>query len=363
MASSIHGSLTRLRRRVALATYLGSLSMHMLVAALAGGSVALLLRIGLGLDPGQAVWALAVVGLTPLTAWFTARRRRLSSEGAAAYLDVRAGATGALLTELELSDPRWSSRAQAALARVGQPPRVRSKPLTQRALLSIAFAALVLWVPVPVALSGPGPVIYQASLDDLREKLETLEEQIQFEEETAAELEERLDRLQDEAQRVDNPEAMFEAMAEMDKGLEDLAKEAQAASEQSLEEVAQAAAMAQTDPAAAQSAMEAALAKLTQEGIKLGLPTELAQELGLDPLLENVDFPPGVALDPSQFQNLSDELAELLAEKLAELADAGLLDLSGLGGLGEFDLADLANLSLADLADLELCEDCKNGEP
>lgn len=363
MASSIHGSLTRLRRRVALATYLGSLSRHVLVCALAGGSLALLLRIVGSLDQGQAVWALAIVAVTPLTAWYASRRRRLSTQGAAAYLDLRAGATGALLTELELSDPRWSSRADAALASVGEPPSVRAKPLAQRALFSLAFAALVLWVPVPVALSGPKPIIYTASLDDLREKLETLEEQIRFEDETAAELEERLDRLQQEAQRVDNPEAMFEAIAEMDKGLEDLAKEARDASEQSMEEVAQAAAMAETDPAAAQSAMEAALAKLTQEGIKLGLPTDLANELGLDPLLENVDFPPGLALDPSQLQNLSQELAELLAEKLKALVDAGLLDLSGLNGLGEFDLADLANLSLVDLADLELCEDCKNGEP
>jgi len=348
---------------VALATYLGSLSMHVLVAALAGGSVALLLRIVGKLDPEQAVWALAVVAATPLTAWFAARRRRLSEQGAAAYLDVRAGATGALLTELELSDPRWSSRTSAALARVGHPPRLRAKPLAGRSALSLAFAFLVLWVPVPVALSGPAPVIYTASLDDLRDKLETLEEQIQFEEDTVAELEDQLQRLQHEAQRADNPEAMFEALAEMDQGMEDLAREAKETSEQSLEEVALAAAKAETDPAGAQSAMQAALEKLMQEGIKLGLPTNLAQELGLDPLLEKVDFPPGMALDPSLFQNLSEELAKLLAEKLQELADAGLLDLSGLDGLGEFDLADLANLSLADLADLELCEDCKNGEP
>src|SRR5262245_23026546 len=122
----------RLRRRAIAADWLFEWALHLAVALAAAGGLALCARGFAGWDRARAALPFAIVGITPLTAWLRARRRFLSESGAAAWFDVRAGATGMLLTELELADSRWSARAAALAESASALPKIRLRPLAGR---------------------------------------------------------------------------------------------------------------------------------------------------------------------------------------------------------------------------------------
>ncbi|MCP3914556.1 MAG: hypothetical protein GY711_03245 [bacterium] len=355
MRPEIDGTLKRLQRRASLAAWLGEGSHHLLVAALAAGSAVLLARLLVDLPTARAALFLGLVALVPLTAWQRARSRFLSREGAATWLDLRSGATGTLVTALEVGDERWAERTREVLARAPEVPGLRLAPAVGRAATGVGFALLALLVPIPRTIAGPPPAIFDASLEALQEKLATLEEEIVFDEETAQELEERMERLEKEALASENPEATFEAIDEMTKRLEEEALEAQEAIETASESLAIASSFAEENPALAEEKMNEAIEKLAKEGLTAALPEDLA-ELDLDAL----GLPEGFELDPEKIAELSEEMQELLKEMLEHLGEAGLLDLEGLewGEFGELgEIGDLSEL------EFEVCEDCKNGEP
>lgn len=388
-------TLEELRRRLRWAVFWGTWSRHLLAALLVAGSAALLVRLVAGWEPGRAAWLLVPALATAGSAAWVARGRRWSVADAAAWLDVRAGGGGALVTALEVEDPRWTSRVEDALARAGGPPRWRLGPSFGRAASGAVFAAAALWVPVEAPATSRTTIDFDPSIAALREKLETLEEAIAFDEEDAAELERRLERIEEQARDTNNPEAVFEALAGLEERLEAEALEAREEAGTALEELAAAAQdLAATDSASAheemRNALADALASLDAAGLLPEDPAELADlfQQGLGEAGERTDwkelFEPGEMTDWGELleseladlegldlaalqslEGLSQELADALAQKMAELADAGLLDMPAVdwGELAQFDLSELAELSLAELADLELCEDCKSGEP
>lgn len=349
MPAKIDRSLYALRRKAILGTYLGEWSVHAAVALFVGGSTALLLRLMAGLPANQAALALLVVLVTPLTAYLRSRGRFLSPEAAAAWLDVRAGATGMLVTELELNDPRWEGRAEKVLATAPALPNVRLRPVATRSFMGVAFVALALWIDIPKVTIGVPPNLYEASVEDLREKLEALEEEIEFEEEESAELAEQLERLEEESEQALNPEATFEAIDQMAERLKEEALSAQEAAEQANEALADATEAMEQDLGEGQELLEGAMARLTEQGLDKNLPSSLLEKLGA-----GLELPEGTELYLGDLQNLSEELKKALEGKMGKFIDAGLLKPGKLGELGE--LGDLSEYKFNDHECDENCE-------
>ena len=347
--TSLAGAVSRLRRRARQAAFLGELSRHGTVALLLAGTAALLLRLLLGLSTAAAAPVLGLVLLAPLTAWLSARRRFLSASGAAAWLDVRSGSTGLLVTGLELADgpgagwEPWRERAAAALSEAPRPPGLRVERLGAPLLPAAAFAAAGLWLGLPAHEPGPPPGLFEAAVDRLTEKLETLEETVELEEELAEELRARLEHLAEEADAA-RPETTFEALDALEQRLEAEAFEAFEAAREAREGLAAAAEEAVRDggEAAAQERLERTLAELAESGFAGEYPESIQELLGA----EGLALPEGAQLDASQLLELSEELQQLLADRLADLQAAGLLKP---GQLGELALA-------GELADIELVE-------
>jgi hypothetical protein len=330
MSRSLDRELARLRRRALLATFLGEWSRHALVTGFVVGAGALIARAAFDVPAERAAWALVLLALTPLTAWLTSRRRYLSSKGAAAWLDLRAGATGLVLTEFEVADERWRERAQSLIGSRDTLPSVRFRAPLVRTAGGVAFALLALWVELPTAAAlGPAPELYDSALEDLRTKLETLEEVVQLQEETRAEIDERLARLEAEAEETRSPEATFEALDQLDERMSELAERAEDAAEE-MTEALDAAGGNEADPGARQEELERALEKLAEVGLAAKLDEAVSAKLAASLAPEA-----GTTIDLSEWSELSQEMREALEAKLAKLADAGLLKSGKLGKLGK----------------------------
>ena len=323
MTLALDRALRALRRRERLATTLGVLSLHLALALCVGGVLALLLRMGWGLRPSVAAWALAPAALAPLSAWLVARRRFLCPESLASWLDLRAGAGGLLLTEHELDDELWRAQSDSQLERVQPLPALRLRASAWRCLASLGFAALVLWVDVsaPRAPFVP-PAVYQSALQELREQLAALEEVPGLEEERARELEQRMQALEQEAEDSSRPEATFEAIDQLGGELAQEGAEARERALQAFEALEGAAEGSEAQPEAALEALELASRELGA----VALPSELAQKLGAGSLPETLALPEGLSLDPAALRELSQALQQLLQEQLNGLAQAGLFE-------------------------------------
>jgi len=354
MATVFDARLRALRRRVAQAAYVGELSTQLLVALFASGTLVLLARLLLGWELERAVWICSLALVTPFTAWWRARGRFLSAEGAANWLDVRTGATGIVVTETEVADERWMARAEEVLASRRLLPAVRVQPMTIRSFAGVGFALLALLVPIPDAQPLTPANLFDSSLEALHEKLQALEEELEFEDEVAAELEAQLDRLEAEAEQALNPEATFEAIDQLARRLEQEALEAQAAAQEADEALADAAQAAEQEQAAA---LSESLARTTEvlelSGMLETLPRELQESLDLSAS----QAAEGLKLDPAALEELSAGMRGLLETKLGKLAEAGLLEAgTKLGKLGES-----AGLGAFQFSQHECDENCKLG--
>jgi hypothetical protein len=320
-------------------------------ALIGAGVIVLLLRAFLDASGTDAAPALLFVPLVGLLAWIAAARSAPGREGAVAWLDVSSGGRGTLLAEYELADERWRHASEEALTRVGRFPAAATRRLGTQGVPALGFALACLLVPMPEPEPAVSTAYFEGVADELREKLDALEEEVRLDEDTAAELEERLENLEAEISEG-LPEAVFEALDQLESRLEQLALGAREAIETALDEARAAAERANEDPDGAASELSAALGKLAEAGLdesKLGeLPEEL-RELMKNALASEAPS----SLDPSQFSELGAELSELLDGKLQKLADAGLLDPSNL------KKGQLAKLS--EFKEHECDEDCKGG--
>ncbi|MBK7874200.1 MAG: hypothetical protein IPJ77_00330 [Planctomycetes bacterium] len=328
MTRSLDSLASALQARVFWGVFLGALGRLALWGFLVCGTLALLLRYVLRLERADAAWALAPMALVPLAAWIVARRRRLSHAGAVTWLDLRTDANGALLTELELADARWTSRTDAALARSLALPRPRLGRPALQTFPALAFAAAALWIELPRDPVLPPRKLEDALVERVEEKLETLKEEVALEPELEKELEARLERLEDER---GDPEQAFEAIDGLDERLEQEGERLAETIQDAQDSLSQASESAASDPESAQKELEQALGELAKAGLEKNLSEELKSQLGSDSL----ELPPGTKLDARKIEALSKELSEALATKLDKLGKAGLAKMGKLGKKGE----------------------------
>jgi len=349
----------RLRRRAALAAWLGDWSRHLTIALFAAGAIALLARAIWHLDPKTTALAFAFAVPTVATAWLTARRRFLSRRAATTWVDLHTGSTGLVCTSDEIDDPRWNEAAAARLARRNGAlslPSLRGRRLAAPPLCATAFAAATLWVPLPERVLPPGRELFERSLDELTEKLATLEEEITVDERTADELRSSLERIDDELTDA-SAESVLEALDRLDGRLGEAAEDARRRAEESLARLDQAS-RAEPDDAGELAADDDPIGRALAELAELGLLDELPNppELGaLSDLASRDDLAAlseRLALDPAALEALSAELAELFEGKLDQLAAAGLLESARPRKAGEL-------ARFAELVEHECDEDCE----
>jgi len=271
-------------------------------------------------------WApLAALALAAGFALWIAQRARPSEALAAAWLDVRGGASGAVVTEAELGSSAWSDRAQQRIENaLAQLPRIDGLALARSLGLGALFAAAALFVPLPEAsVVGTPPFAPERTLERLEEKLAALEDALALDPELSQELRERLERVEESA-REERFDSTFEALDRLEERLDDSAARALEAAQRAQDDLAAAASDAHLDHA--QEALESALEQLRESGLTKGVSEATQRELGaqLDSL------PPGVQLSSQQLAALSRDLNQSLAKQLGKLGAARLIDPSKL---------------------------------
>jgi hypothetical protein len=354
MLPTLEAGVASLRRRRLAQRWVELLGMHAQVVLFAAGVVVLVLRVLGRWESREAAPLIGVAGLALLTSYALARRRLPVAASAAAWLDVRGGARGQVVTEGELGGSEWSEGARRQLERaLADLPRIEWKRALRPALPAAAFAVLAVWVPIPRAAIGPPPVVTETLIEELQEKLETLEETLDVAPEVAEEMEARLERIEDEAANG-QPESTFEAIDRLGERLDAEAEKALEAAQQASQDLAGAA----SDPslADAQAALESALAGMKEAGLGKDMPESVQNALAPGSL----SLPQGVQLSSAELAALSKELKGVLDERLAKLAAGRLIDPSK---LRELKLG--AGGELVDLSDFEfdpdhVCdEECK----
>lgn len=311
----------RLRRRLAAAAWLGELARHSALALLAAGLAALILRRFAGWSAETSALLLLAVVPAFATAWWRARRRFVSTATAAAWIDVELGADGHVVSAFELGlDAPADAHAWSARAR----PRIRWLWLVRPLAPALAFAALALLLPV----DGPNaaamaPALVGSQIERVAEKLATLEENVQLNDELRAELHQRLDRAKEQADGA----PLSSTLESVDQVARRIQQEAQTAHERmdearaSLETEALANALA-GEPAHAQELLAKTLGDLAKGGLGLNLAEALKQDLPAGGLA----LPEGTKLDAAELAKLSSDLHGALDAKLAKLVKSGLLD-------------------------------------
>jgi hypothetical protein len=383
MVDSLGTALGHLQRRLVAADAVARGRRWLLGSGLTLGTLALFARFVFGWSTGQAAWLLLGLLGVPLAAVLTARRRVLSPEAAATWLDTRAGGLGAIVAAVEVDDPRWRARCEAQLRAVPAPPSPDVAGVVRRGAGVAAYAAAALLVPVGELTppAGPPPGLFESALARVEEKLDALQEVVSLPPEEQKELEDAAARLTEEARASQDPEATLEAAARLEQRLEERAQEALDSAQRAAEALADAASRsaAGLDASEELAAAAAALAegRLDLDALAAKLPPGIdLGALGLGDGPTDGDGAQGDAptpFDPAQLADLADALSELLAGELGALADAGLLSagalrsLAELGGRQALDLAALLDGAPGDGGEgdgeCDLCRDLPEGEP
>jgi hypothetical protein len=338
MLPRLEDGIAALRRRRLVQHWLELAGRQAQIALFAAGVAALFLRVFQRWESREAALLFALVGVAALTSLLIAWRRRPGVASAAAWLDVRGGARGQIVTETELGESAWSEEARAQLGTaLGALPSAPWRRALRPALPAAAFAGLAVWVPIPRPEFGPPPIVTETALEELHEKLETLEETLDVPPEVAEEMEARLERIEDEA-AGGQPTSTFEALDRLGERLDAEAERALESAQRASQDLASAA----SDPslADAQAALEAALASMDQAGLGKDMPEAIQDSLQPGAL----SLPPGAELSSAELAALSKELKGVLDQRLAKLAAGRLIDPAKLRelklgegvGLGDF---------------------------
>ncbi len=352
-----------------------------LLALWIGGGLALVLRVGFGVEASTAALALVPVLLAPVVGELAARRTRFTDDQAAAWIDARSGGSGFVATALERPSAAWGGRVEAQLAGLEEPgPFARPRDVAGW-VPAAGFALAGLLLPVPNASADPGSAVAElvaTRAEELNAKLEALEQIVELEPEEAEDFEQRLEQLAADAEELDL-ESAFEGLDRLEEELARAAERSAEAAERALAELQESAESAFEAPEQAAVELQEAMEELAKSGLEQQLPEQLLADLA--ELLENLtagggeageagELSPSGPLNPElaaelakraqAYSELSKELREALAKALAQLEAQGLTaqPLSDLGELPPIDEALARALLEALQRELDKHKDC-----
>ncbi len=333
---TVERAIRRLERRAFLAVFLGELVRWGAAIGFVLGAVVLLLRVVLHVDASHTAPLFLLALVAPGIAWWRARAKRMSRGSAAAWQDVRAGASGLLLTGMEVPDERWSAEVERTLQRSRTLPRIRTGGESYALGVAVLFAAAAWWVHVPEPAPGPSFALFEGAIERLATKLLTLEEDVGLFDETAQDLTNRLERLREGLEDA-TPESAFEAIDRLEEQFGALAKRVQEDVLEAEGGILAAAREAMLNPESAQEMLERTLDKLHESGLDKNLLSTIES---LSSLIERHDLelpedlelpggfrlPAGLEMTGPEILEVAQDLSGLLGKKLGALEDAGLLD-------------------------------------
>ena len=283
LTAAVARSVAALRRRVALAVFLGGFAEALGALALGGAAAVLVARLFGGTLGPSPLW-LAL--LAPATAFglFRVRRRGLDPASAAHHLDRRLGLATLLSTSVEVDASAWSERLAAGVAGADEArPRLRIGRVALRALVPVtALVATWLLPPPDVApVLVPNP-LFREALARFERKLDLLEREAVLEPEPVRETRERIEALERKAESGEQaPWSDLDALAERLARATDEKTDALDRLQSELSELAHGEAGADASKTDAER-----LADLANEAQAAGLvpriDPELAKRLGLD---------------------------------------------------------------------------------
>lgn len=266
----------------------------------------------------EAPLAWGLLGAVPaaIGAGVVASRQAPSRRAVLALLDEKSGAHGLMLLGEEQGDlGAWENRI-ASPAEVGlswNPGRTAAA-----ALLSAAFLAAALLVPMPPASGASRTLDIGSPVAQLEAKVEAMREEKLLDEQAAAALKERLNQLKAQAQG-ENPAKTWEA-------LDHLAAEVQAAADKAAEEL-------DKDAKAADSALnlgavlDAHAGELSKEQVEAARAEqerreEKAFKEATDGGLPGVQPPPALRIPPELLPKMTPKQREAMREFLKENREA-----------------------------------------
>ena len=323
-AEALEGALTRLRGGALRVLWARSLGAHVPIALMLAGTLVLFMRFIAEFSRKDAVFALLIVALTPLTAWVVARGRVPARADLIAWLDRRSGGTGRVLTHFDVADKRWAEAAASDWRRMSSQAKAQSpdfSPMLWRSLPAGFFAcAALLFQPVS-ANAFPPAALFESMLSGLTGRLDNLEELGLMDDERVEELAQRLSDLEtglDEG-------SLEQALESMDRFSENLEEE----SDRLAEMLATAREAIESVPAEDQMALAEAFQKMADSFAGSPLAAKAAEKIeALMAGLEGVDLSgfDMSDLDMSQLGEMSGAMSAELAAKLSEMAQAGFLN-------------------------------------
>jgi hypothetical protein len=332
MSEALTQIARRLRRRLLLAIWLGRLARQGAVTLALCATVALVARVSLELETERAALFLLPLLAVPFSAWRGVSARVPSAASATAWLDLHSGASGFLLAEFELGDPRWQAQADSQLERLPELPALRMGALSRPLLPALAFAALALFVPLTRAEPGPSTSLFDRALAGLVDRLDVLNETVELDQVVAEELADRVARLAGDVDAAE-PEAMLEALDSLREQLDRQGGDAASLAQELSERFGEVGAKALQDEDVAKKLMDQALSQLLAGGFKSDLVQQLQQlspELAAQLAGNRLQLPEGFQLSPEQLRALSGGLRNAMQDKLGALSLAGLVNLSEL---------------------------------
>jgi hypothetical protein len=340
MREKLQIAVARHRRRFAFLAFAQIWARLAVASLLIAACLALELRAvhGAGRDVVVGVVIVSLVAAT-IASLVLALRRVPDHDTVVAWLDARSGGTGFVLTSETHDDGAWGSVFDRALAKA---PALVSIPWRRRAALlagALAFAAVPFFVTPTVEIFPSITAAETSALEQLREKLDVLEENVELEAVGADDLRETLERLEREVESG-SEESAFEAFDRVDDRLDAAAAEAAASASMALDDLATAGEFAPTDETLAREALERAAERLTAGGLDQALDAaaELARADELDAASdaaaseqassaskEPFDASMLAKLSGEQLRTLAGEAAKRAGERLDRLADARML--------------------------------------
>lgn len=147
MPATVHRSLRRLTRRVALGVFLDTWPAWAAAGLVLAGLAALVCRLFVPAASARLPWLWLAPLLAVLPALIICYRRSYSSADVVALADSLSGGTGTLIALFETGDAAWGEAAPAADALARALPRLR--PWRRIAVLvpATAFMAAAFWLP------------------------------------------------------------------------------------------------------------------------------------------------------------------------------------------------------------------------
>ncbi len=215
-------SIDKLRRKTALLLFFKRAALLAAVWGLIWGTAVILLRAAFGQPRPSIWWGIAGLAAAALVAGYWARRQLPSKSAFRAAIDRRSKMGGLLMAEESVDLGAWAYQMPQA-----QPTKLqwRSGKSSLRLLGAALFVLTSLLIPQRyVDATRARPLDISAETDQLSKGIDALKEE-KIEIEKVEELEQELDRLEEEATGED-PAKTWEALDHVEKELKQTAEEA-----------------------------------------------------------------------------------------------------------------------------------------